>query len=112
MPLLVVVIVVVVVFFRRVDTLDRLLICPKEEQRIADKHNQQENPCELGDDSQEEQHKRENGYQGRDQSLSPHTLVDHHGKDERGDAQCRRPNGHIGANDIPYSKCWSTTSRS
>src|SRR5258708_31282877 len=100
------------VLVRSMDMFDRLLVGPKEEKRVADKHRQQEDPCKLGDDSQEEQHNGENKCQGRGQRLSSHTLVDHQRKDERGDAQCRRHDGHIGANDIPHSKRWGTTSRS
>src|SRR5258708_36174872 len=100
------------VLFRRMDMFDRLLVCPKEEKRVADKHHQQEDPCELGDDSQEEQHNGENRYQSRDQRLSSHALVDHHRKDERGEAQRRRDDGDIGANDIHHGKGWLTASRS
>ncbi len=42
---------IIVVVFRLYQTLDRLPVCPKEEYGVADKHEQQENPFELGDNS-------------------------------------------------------------
>src|SRR5205823_12749041 len=49
--LLTIIIIIVVVCFRLCHTLDRLPICPKEEKSVADKHGQEENPCELSDDT-------------------------------------------------------------